>query len=108
MHHRLAKKDAEKPHDTLPDLEAKAFAERQVEVKGGNEGRIKSRNAGPTLAEIKAETVGKTLSSIESEALIHTLADMLLKWWWPRHLRRPCLVWSATHRSKQKVKAMQH
>ena len=50
-------------------------------MKGGNEDRIKSRNAGPTLAEIKAETVGKTLSSIESEALIHTLADTLLKWW---------------------------
>ena len=55
--------------------------QRQVEVKGGNEDRIKSRNAGPTLAEIKAERVGKTLSSIESEALIHTLADTLLKWW---------------------------
>lgn len=108
MHYRLAKKDAEKPHDTLPDLEAKAFAERQVQVKGGNEGRIKSRNSGPTLAEIKAETVGKTLSSIESEALIHTLADTLLKWWWPRYLRRPCLVWSARQRSKQKVKAMPH
>ena len=65
----------------MPDLQAKAFVQRQVEVKGGNEDRIKSRNAGPTLAEIKAETVGKTLSSIESEALIHTLADTLLKWW---------------------------
>ena len=108
MHHRLAKKDAENQNDTLPDLEPKAFAERQVEVKGGNEGRIKSRNAGPTLAEIKAETVGKTLSSIESEALIHTLADTLLKWWWPRYLRRPCLVWSARQPSKQKVKAMPH
>ena len=108
MHHRLAKKDSEKPHDILPDLEAKAFAERQVQVKGANERRIKSRNAGPTLGEIKAETVGKTPSSIESEALIHTLADTLLKWCWPRYLRRPCLVWSARHQLKQKVKAMQH
>ena len=80
MHHRLSKEDAEKPNHTLPDLKAKAFAERQVEVKGGNEGRIKSRNGGPTLAEIKEVTVGKTLSSIESERLIHTLADTLLKW----------------------------
>ena len=80
MHHRLSKEDAEKPNHTLPDLKAKAFVERQVEVKGGNEGRIKSRNGGPTLAEIKEVTVGKTLSSIESETLIHTLADTLLKW----------------------------
>lgn len=108
MHHRLAKKDAKKPRDTFPDLEAKAFAEREVEVKGGNEGRITSRKTGPTLGEIKAETVGKTLSSIESEELIHTLADTLLKWWWPRYLWTPYLVWSARHRSKQKVKAMQH
>ena len=79
MHHRLAKRDAEKPRDTLPDLRAKAFAEREIEVKGGNKGRITSRNAGPTLGEIKAETVGKTLSSIESEALIHTFTDTLLK-----------------------------
>ena len=77
-------------------------------MKGRNEDRMKSRNAGPTLAEIKAETVGKTLSSIESEALIHTLADTLLKFWWPRYLRRPCLVWSARQSSKQKVKAMPH
>ena len=108
MKSKDAKKDAEKPNDTLPDLQPKAFAQRQVEVKGGNEDRIKSRNAGLTLAEIKAETVGKTLSSIESKALIHTLADRLLKWWWPRYLRRPCLVWSARQRSKQKVKAMPH
>ena len=85
----------------MPDLQAKAFVQRQIEVKGGNEDRIKSRNARPTLAEIKAETVGKTLSSIESEELIHTLADTLL-------LRRPCIVWSARQRSKQKVKAMPH
>ena len=108
MHHLLAKRDAEKPRDTLPDLRAKAFAEREIEVKGGNKGRITSRNASPTLGEIKAETVGKTLSSIESEALIHTFTDMLLKWWWPRYFRTPYVVWIARHPSKQKVKAMQH
>lgn len=108
MHHRLAKRDAEKPRDTLPDLRAKAFAEREIEVKGGNKGRITSRNAGLTLGEIKAETVGKTLSSIESEALIHSFNDTLLKWWWPRYFRTPYVVWIARHPSKQKMKAIKH
>lgn len=89
MHHRLAKRDAEKPGDTLPDVKAKVVADRQLEVIGGNECRITSRNAEPALEEIKAETAGKTLSNIESEALVHTLADTLLKWWWPRYLGTP-------------------
>ena len=52
--------EAEKPGDTLRDVEVRALAN--------------------TLAEVEAKTVGKTLGDMEAEALVDTPPETLSHW----------------------------